>query len=133
MRSSTPYNNPVLPFQVQAAALAEMFQQGASSALRYHKALLLMEGLSLLLTEQDDILSVSKCMLLNRSVVCMRRRTRFGGEAWLCSFTPMMCISMFDPVYLPIPRVTVSVAFYVHAAPNVRCLLYTQPEMHTHK
>ncbi|KAK0153986.1 Serine/threonine-protein kinase ULK1 [Merluccius polli] len=46
---------------VKAAALDEMFQQGASSALRYHKALLLMEGLSLLLTEQEDILSVSKC------------------------------------------------------------------------
>ena len=38
-----------------------MFHQGEASVLRYHKALLLMEGLSLLLTEQDDILSVSKC------------------------------------------------------------------------
>lgn len=47
--------------QVQAAALDEMFHQGEASVLRYHKALLLMEGLSLLLTEQDDILSVSKC------------------------------------------------------------------------
>uniref|UniRef100_A0A667XCP7 non-specific serine/threonine protein kinase n=1 Tax=Myripristis murdjan TaxID=586833 RepID=A0A667XCP7_9TELE len=46
---------------VQAAALDEMFHQGESSVVRYHKALLLMEGLSLLLTEQDDILSVSKC------------------------------------------------------------------------
>ncbi|XP_041815982.1 serine/threonine-protein kinase ULK1 isoform X1 [Chelmon rostratus] len=46
---------------VQAAALDEMFHQGEASALRYHKALLLMEGLSLLLTEQDDIVSVSKC------------------------------------------------------------------------
>uniref|UniRef100_A0AAU7YN54 non-specific serine/threonine protein kinase n=1 Tax=Lateolabrax japonicus TaxID=8164 RepID=A0AAU7YN54_LATJA len=46
---------------VQAAALDEMFHQGEASALRYHKALLLMEGLSQLLTEQDDILSVSKC------------------------------------------------------------------------
>ncbi|XP_044031266.1 serine/threonine-protein kinase ULK1 isoform X2 [Siniperca chuatsi] len=46
---------------VQAAALDEMFHQGEASALRYHKALLLMEGLSLLLTEQEDILSVSKC------------------------------------------------------------------------
>lgn len=47
--------------QVQAAALDEMFHQGEASILRYHKALLLMEGLSLLLTEQDDILCVSKC------------------------------------------------------------------------
>ncbi|TSK72088.1 Serine/threonine-protein kinase ULK1 [Bagarius yarrelli] len=46
---------------VQAAALDEMFHQGESSVQRYHKALLLMEGLSLLLTEQADILSVSKC------------------------------------------------------------------------
>ncbi|KAM9734797.1 serine/threonine-protein kinase ULK1 isoform 2-T2 [Menidia menidia] len=46
---------------VQAAALDEMFHQGEASVLRYHKALLLMEGLSLLLTEKDDILSVSKC------------------------------------------------------------------------
>ncbi|XP_072517467.1 serine/threonine-protein kinase ULK1 isoform X2 [Salminus brasiliensis] len=46
---------------VQAAALDEMFHQGEASVQRYHKALLLMEGLSLLLTEQADILSVSKC------------------------------------------------------------------------
>lgn len=46
---------------VQAAALDEMFHQGEASVVRYHKALLLMEGLSLLLTEQADILSVSKC------------------------------------------------------------------------
>ncbi|XP_062339860.1 serine/threonine-protein kinase ULK1 isoform X2 [Osmerus eperlanus] len=46
---------------VQAAALDEMFHRGEASILRYHKALLLMEGLSLLLTEQTDILSVSKC------------------------------------------------------------------------
>uniref|UniRef100_A0A8C5GYG5 non-specific serine/threonine protein kinase n=1 Tax=Gouania willdenowi TaxID=441366 RepID=A0A8C5GYG5_GOUWI len=46
---------------VQAAALDEMFHQGEASILRYHKALLLMEGLSLLLTEHSDILSVNKC------------------------------------------------------------------------
>lgn len=46
---------------VQAAALDEMFHQSEASVQRYHKALLLMEGLSLLLTEQADILSVSKC------------------------------------------------------------------------
>ncbi|XP_038825901.1 serine/threonine-protein kinase ULK1-like isoform X9 [Salvelinus namaycush] len=46
---------------VQAAALDEMFHQGEASVQRYHKALLLMEGLSLLLTEHEDILSVSKC------------------------------------------------------------------------
>ncbi|XP_060791504.1 serine/threonine-protein kinase ULK1 isoform X4 [Neoarius graeffei] len=46
---------------VQTAALDEMFHQGEASVQRYHKALLLMEGLSLLLTEQADILSISKC------------------------------------------------------------------------
>lgn len=47
--------------QVQAAALDEMFHHGEASVLRYHKALLLMEGLMLLLTEHEDIVSVSKC------------------------------------------------------------------------
>lgn len=50
--------------QVQAAALDEMFHHGEASALRYHKALLLLEGLTLLLTRRDDIISVSKCELL---------------------------------------------------------------------
>uniref|UniRef100_A0A7N8Y6E9 non-specific serine/threonine protein kinase n=1 Tax=Mastacembelus armatus TaxID=205130 RepID=A0A7N8Y6E9_9TELE len=48
---------------VQAAALDEMFHHGEASVVRYHKALLLMEGLSLLLTEHEDILRVSKCNL----------------------------------------------------------------------
>lgn len=47
--------------QVQAAALDEMFQQGEAAAPRYHKALLLMEGLTLLLTERRDISSVRRC------------------------------------------------------------------------
>uniref|UniRef100_A0A674PHE8 non-specific serine/threonine protein kinase n=1 Tax=Takifugu rubripes TaxID=31033 RepID=A0A674PHE8_TAKRU len=46
---------------VQAAALDEMFHQGEASVPRYHKALLLMEGLMLLLAERDDVTSVSKC------------------------------------------------------------------------
>ncbi|XP_061553676.1 serine/threonine-protein kinase ULK1 isoform X1 [Phycodurus eques] len=46
---------------VQSAALDEMFHQGEASIHRYHKALLLLEGLTMLLTEQEDILSVSKC------------------------------------------------------------------------
>lgn len=50
-----------LVLQVQTAALDEMFHQGEASIQRYHKALLLMEGLSLLFTDQADILSVSKC------------------------------------------------------------------------
>lgn len=53
----------VLCVQVQAAALDEMFHQGEASVLRYHKALLLMEGLLLLLGEHDDVISISKCEL----------------------------------------------------------------------
>uniref|UniRef100_A0A3Q4HU73 non-specific serine/threonine protein kinase n=1 Tax=Neolamprologus brichardi TaxID=32507 RepID=A0A3Q4HU73_NEOBR len=63
---------------VQAAALDEMFHQGEASVLRYHKALLLMEGLSLLLTEQDDIISVSKCKY--------HRITRLAVQEGLCGF-----------------------------------------------
>lgn len=47
--------------QVQAAALDEMFHQGEASTQRYHKALLLMEGLTQLLSQEDDIVTVGKC------------------------------------------------------------------------
>ncbi|KAM9361094.1 serine/threonine-protein kinase ULK1a isoform 1-T1 [Symphorus nematophorus] len=46
---------------VQSAALDEMFHYGTASVQRYQKALLLMEGLSRILTEQKDIDSVDKC------------------------------------------------------------------------
>ncbi|XP_068168044.1 serine/threonine-protein kinase ULK1a isoform X2 [Antennarius striatus] len=46
---------------VQSAALDEMFSHDVDSVQRYHKALLLMEGLSRLLTEQKDAESVQKC------------------------------------------------------------------------
>ncbi|KAF3848847.1 hypothetical protein F7725_015344 [Dissostichus mawsoni] len=54
---------------VQTAALDEMFHQGEASVLRYHKALLLMEGLSQLLTEQEDILRV-RSVLSGASQLC---------------------------------------------------------------
>uniref|UniRef100_A0A3B5L7Y6 non-specific serine/threonine protein kinase n=1 Tax=Xiphophorus couchianus TaxID=32473 RepID=A0A3B5L7Y6_9TELE len=57
---------------VQAAALDEMFHQGEASILRYHKALLLMEGLSLLLTEHDDILIVSKKECIERRLTALQ-------------------------------------------------------------
>lgn len=47
--------------QVQSAALDEMFHRGLASLQRYHKALLLMEGLSRIMTEQKDIDTVDKC------------------------------------------------------------------------
>ncbi|XP_029115282.1 serine/threonine-protein kinase ULK1-like [Scleropages formosus] len=53
---------------VQSAALDEMFHHGASSVQRYHKALLLMEGLSHMVADQDDIHNLSKCKL------CIERR-----------------------------------------------------------
>lgn len=40
-----------------------MFHHGEASVLRYHKALLLMEGLKLLLTQHSDIISISRCEL----------------------------------------------------------------------
>ncbi|XP_053480156.1 serine/threonine-protein kinase ULK1a isoform X3 [Ictalurus furcatus] len=46
---------------VQAAALDEMFHQGEASVQRYHKALLLMEGLSLIITERSDLNNINKC------------------------------------------------------------------------
>uniref|UniRef100_A0A672LV90 Serine/threonine-protein kinase ULK1-like n=1 Tax=Sinocyclocheilus grahami TaxID=75366 RepID=A0A672LV90_SINGR len=46
---------------VQTAALDEMFHHGETSVERYHKALLLMEGLSLIITETADLNNINKC------------------------------------------------------------------------
>ncbi|XP_059378487.1 serine/threonine-protein kinase ULK1-like [Carassius carassius] len=46
---------------VQTAALDEMFHHGEDSVEQYHKALLLMEGLSLTITETADLNSINKC------------------------------------------------------------------------
>ncbi|XP_040012365.1 serine/threonine-protein kinase ULK1a [Xiphias gladius] len=46
---------------VQSAALDEMFHYGTASVQRYHRALLLMEGLSRIITEQKAIDSIDKC------------------------------------------------------------------------
>ncbi|XP_040898975.1 serine/threonine-protein kinase ULK1a isoform X2 [Toxotes jaculatrix] len=46
---------------VQTAALDEMFHYGTASVQRYHRALLLMEGLSRIITEQKAIDSIDKC------------------------------------------------------------------------
>uniref|UniRef100_A0A8D2B2N6 Serine/threonine-protein kinase n=1 Tax=Sciurus vulgaris TaxID=55149 RepID=A0A8D2B2N6_SCIVU len=53
---------------VQSAALDEMFQQREGCVPRYHKALLLLEGLQRMLTDQADVESVAKCKL------CIERR-----------------------------------------------------------
>ncbi|XP_030629642.1 serine/threonine-protein kinase ULK1a [Chanos chanos] len=46
---------------VQSAALDEMFHHGEASVQRYHKALLLMEGLSYIITERTDLHNIEKC------------------------------------------------------------------------
>ncbi|GAB5578947.1 serine/threonine-protein kinase ULK1 isoform X1 [Prionailurus iriomotensis] len=53
---------------VQSAALDEMFHRREDCVQRYHKALLLMEGLQHLLADQADVESVAKCKL------CIERR-----------------------------------------------------------
>ncbi|XP_072562047.1 serine/threonine-protein kinase ULK1a isoform X1 [Paramormyrops kingsleyae] len=63
---------------VQTAALDEMFHHGAPSTGRYHKALLLMEGLSHMVTEQEDVRNLSKCKL------CIERRLS-ALQSGLCS------------------------------------------------
>lgn len=47
--------------QVQSAALDEMFHHREDCAQRYQKALLLMEGLLNIITEQGDIENINKC------------------------------------------------------------------------
>ncbi|XP_050603638.1 serine/threonine-protein kinase ULK1 isoform X3 [Macaca thibetana thibetana] len=53
---------------VQSAALDEMFQHREGCVPRYHKALLLLEGLQHMLSDQADIENVTKCKL------CIERR-----------------------------------------------------------
>ncbi|CAL8294985.1 serine/threonine-protein kinase ULK1a isoform X1 [Gadus morhua] len=53
------YNHAVQ--MVQSAALDEMFHCSTASIQRYHKGLLLMEGLSRVVTEKRDAESVDKC------------------------------------------------------------------------
>lgn len=63
---------------VQAAALDEMFHHGEASAQRYQKALLLMEGLSLIITERSDLNNINKCKQ------CIERRL-FSLQSGLCA------------------------------------------------
>uniref|UniRef100_A0A4X2K4X2 non-specific serine/threonine protein kinase n=1 Tax=Vombatus ursinus TaxID=29139 RepID=A0A4X2K4X2_VOMUR len=53
---------------VRSAALDEMFHHREDCVQRYHKALLLMEGLQQILTEQADIDNINKCKM------CIERR-----------------------------------------------------------
>ncbi|KAA0713854.1 Serine/threonine-protein kinase ULK1 [Triplophysa tibetana] len=62
---------------VQTAALDEMFHHGETSVEKYHKALLLMEGLSLIIADTDDLNNINKCKQ------CIERR--------LSSLQPRVC------------------------------------------
>ncbi|XP_006900328.1 PREDICTED: serine/threonine-protein kinase ULK1-like [Elephantulus edwardii] len=53
---------------VQSAALDEIFHHREDCMQRYHKALLLMEGLQQILTDQTDVENIDKCKL------CIERR-----------------------------------------------------------
>ncbi|XP_023976789.1 serine/threonine-protein kinase ULK1 [Physeter macrocephalus] len=53
---------------VQSAALDEMFHRREDCVQRYHKALLLMEGLQQILSDQTDVENIAKCKL------CIERR-----------------------------------------------------------
>lgn len=50
-----------LAVQVQSAALDEMFHRREDCVQRYHKALLLMEGLQHILSDQADVENIAKC------------------------------------------------------------------------
>uniref|UniRef100_A0A8B9JWF9 non-specific serine/threonine protein kinase n=1 Tax=Astyanax mexicanus TaxID=7994 RepID=A0A8B9JWF9_ASTMX len=71
------YSHTLLHILVQAAALDEMFHHGEASAQRYQKALLLMEGLSLIITERSDLNNINKCKQ------CIERRL-FSLQPGLC-------------------------------------------------
>uniref|UniRef100_A0A8D0BR47 non-specific serine/threonine protein kinase n=1 Tax=Salvator merianae TaxID=96440 RepID=A0A8D0BR47_SALMN len=53
---------------VQAAALDEMFHHKEDCVQRYHKALLLMEGLLSIITDQGDVENINRCKM------CVERR-----------------------------------------------------------
>ncbi|XP_073413132.1 serine/threonine-protein kinase ULK1 isoform X3 [Dendrobates tinctorius] len=65
-------------FTVQSAALDEMFHHREDCVQRYHKALLLMDGLLNFMTDQADIENINKCKL------CIERRL-FALQGSICA------------------------------------------------
>lgn len=61
MRSVSPNALGSCVFQVQSAALDEMFKQTEDIAYRYSKAAMLLDGLSKILQDPTDIENVVKC------------------------------------------------------------------------
>lgn len=64
---------------MQSAALDEMFHRREDCVQRYHKALLLMEGLQQLLTDQADVENIAKCE--SRRAPCQGRGAGAGRAA----------------------------------------------------
>ncbi|KAK4813285.1 hypothetical protein QYF61_020864 [Mycteria americana] len=71
---------------VQSAALDEMFHHREDCAQRYHKALLLMEGLLNIITEQGDIENINKCEC-SVTFFCSPTRTCVFLAAWIRNFS----------------------------------------------
>uniref|UniRef100_A0A3P8YYF6 non-specific serine/threonine protein kinase n=1 Tax=Esox lucius TaxID=8010 RepID=A0A3P8YYF6_ESOLU len=80
---------------VQSAALDEMFHNGPPPIQRYHKALLLMEGLSLTITDQADLDNISKCKLL------ITRQTSLGSYIVLHIINVFLSLSVSPFVLVP--------------------------------
>lgn len=72
--------------QVQSAALDEMFHHREDCAQRYHKALLLMEGLLNIITEQGDIENINKCECSVTFFFSPTRTCAFLGQ-WIRNFS----------------------------------------------
>lgn len=73
---------------MQSAALDEMFHRREDCVQRYHKALLLMEGLQQLLTDQADVENIAKCECLPPGG-CVGGR---GHRSWALPPTGKLCI-----------------------------------------
>ncbi|KAM9392668.1 serine/threonine-protein kinase ULK1a isoform 2-T3 [Pholidichthys leucotaenia] len=66
---------------VQTAALDEMFHCGSSSVKQYHKALLLMEGLSRTLIKQEDIDKMDKCkQSIEQHLLVLEQSVSMGSQ-----------------------------------------------------
>ena len=86
-------------FQVQAAALDEMFQQTEDIVYRYHKAALLLEGLTKILQDPADIENIHRCELTWKAVCLLIASPRLflaqQEDPGVCSALPEGVASWF--------------------------------------
>lgn len=86
-------------FQVQAAALDEMFQQTEDIVYRYHKAALLLEGLTKILQDPADIENIHRCELTWKAVCLLIASPRLflvqQEDPGVCSALPKGLASWF--------------------------------------